>query len=635
MNSLRFTLVASTLTLAACSPKSTSGNISYNDASPSDGVSSDVVTVDTAPPTDSPAPPDVTTDAPAPQDVVTPIDAPTDTPPPLDAPDDVVIDVSVDAVTDVSVDAVTDAPVDVPTDARPSCRSDRECAATSQVCDLSQSRCVDCVRDADCLTPGTRCLSNRCVTPVMCTSSRMCPGQVCDTTRSLCVDCVADVDCATTEMCRASACVPRPPTCASDSECAAPTPRCNPTSHACVACNVNADCGASRACTADHVCVSTACTPGATDCFDSRTRRVCAADGMSSMNTPCPDVTGGTGACAAGACTITCAAGLANCDGMAANGCETSLNTDALNCGACGNRCASVGDGAASVCTAGRCSLACATGRGDCDGVASNGCETDLLTSNGNCGRCGNTCSTGACSAGACPRILRTFTGPNGIGTDCLHPNDDGSWAGPPPTAGTPAVPISLTYAFPMGLQYFGANYGAMYVNNNGNITFRGALGTFTPAPFPVAMQPMIAPWWGDVDTRGGGQPMRNNVCFVVQPSRVIVTWDRVGYFSSHDDRQNTFQLLLSTRAGLAAGDFDVEFRYERCEWTTGDASGGTGGFGGTPAQVGFDAGDMHTFYSLPMSRTMAILDVCTSSNVGTPGIWRFQVRGGVITPGL
>ena len=26
-------------------------------------------------------------------------------------------------------------------------------------------------------------------------------------------------------------------------------------------------------------------------------------------------------------------------------------------------------------------------------------------------------------------------------------------------------------------------------------------------------------------------------------------------------------------------------------QWTTGDASGGTGGLGGTPAQVGFNAG--------------------------------------------
>jgi hypothetical protein len=39
-------------------------------------------------------------------------------------------------------------------------------------------------------------------------------------------------------------------------------------------------------------------------------------------------------------------------------------------------------------------------------------------------------------------------------------------------------------------------------VNNNGNVTFNGPLGGFTPAAFPASSHPMIAPFWGDVDTR-------------------------------------------------------------------------------------------------------------------------------------
>jgi hypothetical protein len=108
---------------------------------------------------------------------------------------------------------------------------------------------------------------------------------------------------------------------------------------------------------------------------------------------------------------------------------------------------------------------------------------------------------------------------------------------------------------------------------------------------------------------------MRNNICFHVEPNRVVVTWNNVGYFSSHDDRQNDFQLVLTTsNTCTTTGDFDVEFRYNRCQWTTGDASGGTGGLGGTPAQVGFDAGNRRNYVALPMSRTMAILDVCRTS---------------------
>ena len=39
-------------------------------------------------------------------------------------------------------------------------------------------------------------------------------------------------------------------------------------------------------------------------------------------------------------------------------------------------------------------------------------------------------------------------------------------------------------------------------------------------------------------------------------------------------------------------------------------------------------------FVEIPGSRTMAILDLCTTSNVGEPGIWRFTVRGGGVVCG-
>src|SRR5204863_42584 len=82
--------------------------------------------------------------------------------------------------------------------------------------------------------------------------------------------------------------------------------------------------------------------------------------------------------------------------------------------------------------------------------------------------------------------------------------------------------------------------------------------------------------------------------------------------------------------AGCGSGDFDVEFRYNTCEWETGDASDGMGGFGGTQAQAGFDAGNGMDFVEIMGSRLPGIANhLCTSSNVGMPGIWRFAVRGG------
>jgi hypothetical protein len=111
---------------------------------------------------------------------------------------------------------------------------------------------------------------------------------------------------------------------------------------------------------------------------------------------------GGTASCVAGACAIACTAGLGNCDGMLANGCETDVRTSVAHCGACGRGCALTN--AVAGCTAGACTVAsCAAGFGNCDGVAANGCETTLSADNRHCGACGNACPGGqACVDGAC-----------------------------------------------------------------------------------------------------------------------------------------------------------------------------------------------------------------------------------------
>jgi RHS repeat-associated protein len=69
------------------------------------------------------------------------------------------------------------------------------------------------------------------------------------------------------------------------------------------------------------------------------------------------------GACVAGTCGVgTCDAGFGDCDGLAANGCETSLTSDDDNCGACGSVC----DG---TCTGGLCA---GTGCENPNGCAGN-----------------------------------------------------------------------------------------------------------------------------------------------------------------------------------------------------------------------------------------------------------------------
>ena len=85
-------------------------------------------------------------------------------------------------------------------------------------------------------------------------------------------------------------------------------------------------------------------------------------------------------------------------------GCFDLLN-DPDNCGTCSNKCTAYQDNTAAVCRKGACELECLPGWGDCDGEPGNGCETNLKSSGGHCGACGNRCDTQAgqpCVEGQC-----------------------------------------------------------------------------------------------------------------------------------------------------------------------------------------------------------------------------------------
>jgi cysteine-rich repeat protein len=217
--------------------------------------------------------------------------------------------------------------------------------------------------------------------------------------------------------------------------------------------------------------------------------------------------------------------------------------------------------------------------------------------------------------------LIDDFGGPDGFGEDTLEPSDDGS-----------SGAISVTEAFPSGLNFFGSIHRTLFINNNGNITFTGPVSLFIPEPFPVSERPMIAPFWGDVDTRVQTGSAVNTVYYYLDAAngRFVVTWYEVGYFSFHIDLINSFQLILTDRSDVVAGDFDVEFRYNRCEWSTGDET--ETGQGGVPAQAGFDAGNGVDYETLPGSRTDAIRRLCETSNVDDPGVWRFNIRIGDVT---
>jgi hypothetical protein len=138
-----------------------------------------------------------------------------------------------------------------------------------------------------------------------------------------------------------------------------------------------------------------------------------------------------------------------------------------------------------------------------------------------------------------------------------LQANDDGS-----------SLPITIRVPFP----FFGVSQQTLFVNNNGNITFTSSLLDFTPFVFPSGNK-IIAPYFADVDTTGApdvsGDGLddvyfseRTNQTDLIVISTIVnqafggafaaasafvATWDHVGYFSSHVDKRNTFQVVLTT----------------------------------------------------------------------------------------
>lgn len=142
-----------------------------------------------------------------------------------------------------------------------------------------------------------------------------------------------------------------------------------------------------------------------------------------SCNNVCNSSNGMAG-CMNGTCTIACNAGFGNCDGMLSNGCEVTLSSNALHCGACGMACAS-GANATPVCNMSTCSVSCANGFANCDNNNANGCEVNLTNSAMNCGMCGTVCAGGANATGTCAGSTCGLTCSAGFG-NCNNMAADG-----------------------------------------------------------------------------------------------------------------------------------------------------------------------------------------------------------------
>jgi hypothetical protein len=133
------------------------------------------------------------------------------------------------------------------------CTSDKDCAASKQLCDMKRSVCVDCIDNSSCSAQQT-CEKSKCVGFTPCKNSLDCmEGTVCDASKMRCVECLMAGDCKTGQTCADGSCRA---SCMSDKDCRAAGQLCSTTLGYCVACLTDADC-------TDGFCDMSQCSPQA------------------------------------------------------------------------------------------------------------------------------------------------------------------------------------------------------------------------------------------------------------------------------------------------------------------------------------------------------------------------------------
>jgi hypothetical protein len=198
------------------------------------------------------------------------------------------------------------------------------------------------------------------------------------------------------------------------------------------------------------------------------------------------------------------------------------------------------------------------------------------------------------------PSVIYAGAVRSGFTANSLAANDDGS---------TGQVDIG----FP--INFFGINQRVIYINNNGNITFTGAQSAYVPSGLSGGAYKIIAPYWGDVDTRTGAL-VTYGAGTVNGRLAYGVNWVGVKKFPGTSASTISCQLVIIERGDTGIDNFDFELNYDSMNWAPGGVGWSNGNYGGN-----------NVYYE----NTSSYGQLASLSNCDVAGRYTFTVREGSV----
>ncbi|XP_003375523.1 putative Low-density lipoprotein receptor repeat class B [Trichinella spiralis] len=198
-------------------------------------------------------------------------------------------------------------------------------------------------------------------------------------------------------------------------------------------------------------------------------------------------------------------------------------------------------------------------------------------------------------------------------------------------------------------IHFYGKAYRSVYINENGMISFDTDFNSYRTGELIDFGHPLIAIFYADVDISGphGGHVfyrtsqdpellktssdlIRNKFHWDASDyeakSLLIVTWDRVGSYQRHNDRVNSFQLVISSNETTSYAQF--LYADDEIQWIKSTDKHPHGG--NQIARAVFVAAE-DKIYALPESYSKRMFDINKETNVALPGVFLYRISESTI----